>query len=442
MLTPSPSGSRTALGAALLALTGCGAEPETRPTIVEVSPAQAYNDVSIAVMVRGGPFRPSYSVDTGSGEARIRQEGYAAILTPVAGASPLGGPAAAITATDISWQSSAVLVAELPPGIPAGAYDLAVEDPRGEMTALPSAFVSLGPDTSPPIVSLESPADGEILGAGSPVEVDVRVADGEGQIEAIEWTASASGGEIAAGGCAVPAGARQTTCSFSFVAPSPAGATDTLTIEVRATDRSGRAGSDRREHLLVRAPGVASVTPLKGSTLGGLEVSVRGTNFHRPTATNRGTELLFGDLPAEDVRIEDDGTLIGRAPPHAPGLVTLVVRNGGTATRAAAFEYLPPAAVRGLSPVFGSPAGGTPVTVAGNDFRAGETVVLFGTEPLLCPRFVSAQRIEGIVPPGTGVVPVTATNPIGGTAPPSVTYRYAPEAAGSGGPGPTCPAGP
>ena len=81
---------------------------------------------------------------------------FSAALTP-AERRRRTAPRRAFSLGDVTWQSPEAIAAMVPAGIPAGAYDVVVTDPRGDHAQLACGFLSLGPDTQAPTVSIESP---------------------------------------------------------------------------------------------------------------------------------------------------------------------------------------------------------------------------------------------------------------------------------------------
>src|SRR5207344_1006474 len=83
------------------AVWGCGASTEQSAKVTAMSPASAFNDVAFPASIAG----------------------------------------------DSTWQSPEAIAMMVPAGIPAGAYDVVVTDPRGNHAQLDGGFLSLGPDT-------------------------------------------------------------------------------------------------------------------------------------------------------------------------------------------------------------------------------------------------------------------------------------------------------
>lgn len=90
-------------------------------------------------------------------------------------------------------------------------------------------------------------------------------------------------------------------------------------------------------------------------------------------------------------------------------MVTVAV-GVSTSTTASAATSLP--SVSGVTPDFGVPAGGTPVTISGSGFT-GATAVDFGSTPATSFTVASDTSITATSPAGTGIVDVTVTTPSG-----------------------------
>ena len=59
---------------------------------------------------------------------------------------------------------------------------------------------------------------------------------------------------------------------------------------------------------------------------------------------------------------------------------------------------------------------------------------------MLCARYLSNNRIEGLTPPGTGAVSVSVSDPVGGAGGLKLAYTYLDDAAADAGSVPaTCP---
>jgi hypothetical protein len=109
------------------------------------------------------------------------------------------------------------------------------------------------------------------------------------------------------------------------------------------------------------APSIDSLNPNTGSTTGGTFVTINGADFGAVQGDI--VSVTFGGVAGQSpelLTIVETGTQIGvRTPAHPAGTVDVVVTvTGGVATKTAAFTYVAPPVLSGLSPDTGSPAGG------------------------------------------------------------------------------------
>ena len=191
------------------------------------------------------------------------------------------------------------------------------------------------------------------------------------------------------------------------------------------------------------APNITRVEPQKGSSLGGTDILVEGSDFHKDLELYIGREqaaLLGVQLLEFDAEKGVWGECLIRAktPPlpagESPGAVDVMVLNpdGGTARRAGAFTYIVPGStpkIRAVEPAQGPAEGNEVVTLHGLDFRdqnkAGEKVwpvVTFGGvagEVIKDDTIAISQgaqlKVRTPAYPGGGAVDVTITNPDSGT---------------------------
>ena len=161
-------------------------------------------------------------------------------------------------------------------------------------------------------------------------------------------------------------------------------------------------------------PDITGVSPSSGTTLGGTQVTISGTNLASPTA------VTF-DVTAAPVLFDpDDGTfLLVSAPLHAAGQVNVVVTTAqGTYTEVNGFTYVQadgpaPTVTSVTAPAKGTTLGGTAITINGTDFRADATVKVGNVEATNV-QVVNATTITAVTPAGqgglSGAVEVTVTN--------------------------------
>jgi hypothetical protein len=156
-------------------------------------------------------------------------------------------------------------------------------------------------------------------------------------------------------------------------------------------------------------PAVISFTPASGSETGGTVVDIVGSGFD-------GTdEVLFGDTPATDFTVVNDG-LIRATTPVGTGSVSIsVVEGEETAVSENDFTYIPVPVdegdgtspiVTGFTPKSGPEEGGTVVTITGTGFVDTEEVFFDGVAARSF-RIISDTEIQAVTPAGSGTATVT-----------------------------------
>jgi hypothetical protein len=168
------------------------------------------------------------------------------------------------------------------------------------------------------------------------------------------------------------------------------------------------------------APTITSVSPSSGTTVGGTVVTITGTEFVS------GATVTLGGTAASNVTVVSSTSITATTPAHATGTVNVVVTDSnGSGTLANGFTYSNPAlTVTAISPVSGSTAGGTAVTITGTGFVSGATVTL-GSTAANNVTVVSGTSIVATTPAvPAGVASVVVTNPGGqsGTLTNGFTY--------------------
>jgi hypothetical protein len=131
------------------------------------------------------------------------------------------------------------------------------------------------------------------------------------------------------------------------------------------------------------------VSPASGSTAGGGQVTVTGTNLTGATA------VRFGSTAAAGFTVTDDGHVTATAPAGAATTVDVTVTTaGGTSATGTAdhYRYLRRPHVTSLSHGSGRRTGGAKVVVIGTGFRPG-AVVRFGRTRAATVTVKSSTRI-------------------------------------------------
>src|SRR5690606_13171099 len=161
----------------------------------------------------------------------------------------------------------------------------------------------------------------------------------------------------------------------SITAPAPAGM-GVVDVVVLGTVACGGDATAPGGFTYVEAgaPAITAITPDEGPEDGGTPVTITGTGFTGATG------VTFGGVPATDVVVVDDSTVTATTPPHAPGLVGVVVVMPGADSGPVDFTYTPLISIGDVEPGFGPEAGGTVVEITGTCFT-GATGVLFDGVP-------------------------------------------------------------
>lgn len=404
---------------------GCGTASDPMATVDKVSPAMAYNNAPTTLQIAGGPFRPAYHFDTIAGAATAEATGFSVMLTAVA-TDPSATPVA-VQVTQVSWLTIHALAATLPAAVPAGVYDVAVTDPRGRRTDLRGGFTSLGPDEDAPIVTIEAPKPGSIIGAETVVSVTIAADDGAGHLESLDAKVAPEGiaPEVI---CPPAAGLSQATCTFQFMAPTPAGDTDTIVIEAGAVDSAGNPTSVPVVYRLARRPLLTDLSPGIGPAGGGTAIEVLGLDFVEPVGGSEGTQLLIDGHPVP-IQTISATRITATTPSHDSGIATVTVSTGGAESlQMYYFQFVDKPIVRQVTPPNGPLTGGTWIIVSGNDFRDPQTRIKVGGSYLNCAVFEGPTRIRGMTPRVSvaGAVPVVADDVVGGTSimPDEVLFTY------------------
>jgi IPT/TIG domain len=97
------------------------------------------------------------------------------------------------------------------------------------------------------------------------------------------------------------------------------------------------------------SPTVAAIAPNTGTTLGGTEVTISGTNFAS------GATVTIGGAPATNVAVQNPTSLAARTPQHAAGTADVRVTVGAqSAMLPGAFTYVAPSVAPNAPPTISS----------------------------------------------------------------------------------------
>ena len=385
-------------------LCGCGTP---QPNLADVEPKQAYGDSDVCLTLLGSGFLPATILDPGSGRriavvdgfhARIGKDGTWAELTELAWQSPKE-----MTASFLS-DSAAIL--------PPGYLDVEITDPRGQTAALPNAFYELGPDITPPAIVFISPSPKTPVGPGTVLRGSFHAADAPpGVLSGLGWNYLEAGATQDGANCQETLQATNLDCAFQVtVSPTLRGGEE-IQIVANAFDASvahNRAAATLSFTVHAK-PFIQSMTPASGGTSGGTDVVLTGSGFLPGSQAFVDGVLLF----PEGGIVIDEHTLSGHVPAHKEGTITVTMQTPiGDASGTVDFTYLSPPQILDIAPAYGTPAGGTAVTITGKNFSS-KTQIYFGSTldsaVSLSELFLQSNSvIVGFAPMGKGQTTVWA----------------------------------
>jgi hypothetical protein len=307
------------------------------------------------------------------------------------------------------------IVVVSPPGVMPGIVDVTVTSPVGTSPASANdLFTYTGTAAPVPTVSAISPTFGPAAG-GTLVTIS-----GTGFTDNPAPT-------VAFGNNGATDVSFVSSTTITAVSPAGAGIVDVTVITIGGT--SAISPADQFSYL----PTVTSVSPRSGPQTGGTVVTITGTNFAGATAVD------FGNTPATQFEISGNEIAVLSPAVAIAGVVDVtVVTAGGTSATSSADQFFysllapstPPATIGAvprvsrISPAFGSPDGGTSVTITGTGFDpTSPALVFFGNLAATSVTVVSSTSITAVSPAGAGTVDVTVTT-FGGTSPTSAADQF------------------
>lgn len=399
------------------------------PIFDAVTPAAAYSDFAVPIVVEARMLRTALVVDI-SGQTAYYDDGT--IHMALVGDDP-GLPGAVDLGPIQSLQGvgGAAFLATIPAGLPAGAYGLRMTPPNGHPVTQHGVFQELGPDISPPVVTVDTPQPGDTLGVGdkgTTATATLHADDGLGQLAGVTWSTSSS----AMGSCpltpqpvtnALPA---RITCTASFPI-APLDPSNELGLpfwfHVDAVDVAGNVTPLTVDLVVANLPRIDSFERTYGALVGHQVITVHGAHFGQDGQASIDNNDLVGVGPDSRVGgdVLDSGTIVGFTPSSAlPHDVTVSVRTvAGAGDGPYPFRYTAPPKLRLIQPASGPVSGGVRVTVGGNDLLDG-VMISFGTTyqtslPFYSPGYQSNDKVIGCLPAGQkGPVTVWASDPVTG----------------------------
>ena len=323
-------------------------------------------------------------------------------LSPTSG-STLGGTAITITGSILTGASSVTIggvaatsvvvvdashVTAVTPAGTAGAKDVEVITPLGTATKT-NAFTYVA-ETSPTIVSV-SPTSGFTFG---------------GTAITITGTNLTGASSVTVGGAAATTVVVVSATSITAITPAgTAGAKDVKVITPAGTASALGAFT----YVTPASPTISSLSPTSGSTLGGTEFTITGTNL---TSTN---SVTVGGVAATNVVVVSPTSVTAITPAGTAGAKDVALTTPlGTINKPNAFTYVAPTStITSVSPTSGSTLGGTTITLTGTNLTGASSVTV-GDAQATSVVVVSPTSVTAVTPAGTvGVKEITVTTPLG-----------------------------
>ena len=238
-------------------------------------------------------------------------------------------------------------------------------------------------------------------------------------------------GGVAATNLSAPTCDVNNVCTMTAVTPAHASGfvNIAVTASVNGTSQTG-IGTNAYSYS-ASPPTVSAISPATGSTSGGTQVTITGTNF------NGTPQVTIGGVAASQVTVVNS-KMISAVTPAGTGTNVPVVVTTSFGSNAAAniYSYAQPVTppqpaptLTSVSPPSGPSQGKTPVTIKGTNLT-GATSVTFGGAAATGVVVVDAQTITALTPPGTvgAAVDIVVTTPATSTTTQTATlpgaYTY------------------
>ena len=238
-------------------------------------------------------------------------------------------------------------------------------------------------------------------------------------------------GGVAATNLSTPSCDVNNVCTMTAVTPAHASGfvNVAVTASVNGTSQTG-IGTNAYSYS-ASPPTVSAISPATGSTSGGTQVTITGTNF------NGTPQVTIGGVAASQVTVVNSTTISAVTPAGTGTNVPVVVTTSfGSSTPAKIYSYAQPVTppqpaptLTSVSPPSGPSQGKTPVTIKGTNLT-GATSVTFGGAAATSVVVVDAQTITALTPPGTvgPAVDIVVTTPATSTTTQTATlpgaYAY------------------
>lgn len=177
------------------------------------------------------------------------------------------------------------------------------------------------------------------------------------------------------------------------------------------------------QYTAAPVPTITSYSPTSGSTAGGTDVTITGTNLANATS------VTFGADPAV-IGTDTSGTLaVVTTPAQSAGFVNLTVTTSqGSATATTQYQYLaappPTPTISSISPIAGPLTSGNTVTINGTNLGNPTSVTFGGVAASVFTTLSSATKLVVAAPAGSAGAADVVVTTAGGSVTDSAAYTY------------------
>ncbi len=278
----------------------------------------------------------------------------------------------------------------------AGAVSVTVTNLDAQTNTLASAYTY----QSAPVLTGVSPSAGALAG---------------GTALSLTGTGFLTGATISVGGSIC----NSVTVSSATAATCVTTSNSAGTVDVVLTNSDNQASTLSASYTYEAAPTITSVAPIGGALGGNTLITLTGTGYVT------GATITVASLACGSPLVLSSTSMTCLTPAHAAGPADIVVTNPdsqqGILSGGYSYENAP--TISSVSPVFGSIAGGTSVTITGTGFVSGSLASVGGatcTVSLVTPTQVFCTTTAH----AAGTVDVTVVNPDTQSATDPASYSY------------------
>lgn len=293
-----------------------------------------------------------------------------------------------------------------PTGVANGTYDVVLTNSDGQTATLTNGFTF---QPAPTITSI-SPPGGPLDGSLTFTITGTNFTDADTAVARVGTTA-----------CETTTVVNSTTITCD---PPAFGIEAFRDVSVELSDGGNQKATLTNGYRYANAPTVTDISPFGGSTFGGTDVTITGTNFQTGATVKLGTRDCINPV------VVDANTITCTTTSDVPGTVAVNVTNPDTqvSTVTDNYIYATPPTVSGVSPNNASINGGSTVTISGGSFNNPSAVAYINN--VACDTgssVVDANTISCVVPAGAAAntaYDIKVVNPDGSEGIYSSSFTY------------------